>query len=134
MLKNLNFKNSFEEQKKFSLVGMSTNLLGYVFYVILTFFGMRPEIAVSLLYPIGAIFGYYGNQKFTFKYSGSQWSSTLRYFLAHLGGYLINIFLLYTLVTFLNLPHAIVQALSICIVAIYLYIILKLYVFRVDNK
>ena len=94
MLKNLNFKNSFEESRKYGLVGITSNLLGYAFYIFLTLFGMRPEIAVSLLYPIGAMFGYLGNQKFTFKYSGSQWGSTLRYFLAQLGGYLINIFLL----------------------------------------
>ena len=130
MEKNLTyFKKLSTQAGKYGLVGIIGNLMGYFTYILFTYLGLTPVLAISILYPIGAIFGYYGNKEYTFSYKGKVSSSSIRYIFAHFGGYLMNIFILYIFVSKLNLPHQLVQGAAIFIVAIYLFFILKVFVF-----
>jgi len=133
LAKNLNYLNKLSTQaSKYGLVGIIGNLIGYCTYILFTFLGLTPVLAITLLYPVGAIFGYYGNKEYTFSYKGKVSSSSIRYIIAHFGGYLMNISLLHIFVSQFNLPHQLVQAAAIFIVAIYLFFTLKMFVF--SNK
>ena len=124
-----NFK-SLAQLAKYSAVGISGNLLGYLVYILLTYLGLKPTYAVSMLYPMGAMFSFYGNLGFTFKYTGNPNKAKLKFIFSHLAGYLINIIILYTFVTKLMYPHELIQLFAICIVAIYIFFISKFFIFK----
>jgi|TARA_B110000483_G_C18085497_1_gene499797 putative flippase GtrA len=106
------------------------NVLGYMIYILLTYIGLKPEYAVSILYPLGAIFSFYGNIEFTFTYTGNPNMAKVKFILSHFGGYLVNIMILYIFVSQLMYPHELIQFFAICIVAIYLFFISKFFIFK----
>lgn len=124
-----NFK-SLAQLTKFSAVGITGNLLGYLIYILLTYLGLKPTYAVSILYPMGAMFSFYGNLGFTFKYTGNPNTAKVKFIFSHLAGYLINIIILHIFVTKLTYPHELIQLFAICIVAIYIFFISKLFIFK----
>jgi len=123
-------KNSFLTQlASYSLVGVAINLAGFLIYLLLTWKWLDPKMAVSLMYPIGAFLGYFGNSKLAFFYSGSHLFGLLRYVLAHFIGYGTNIAILYTFVDLLGYPHPFIQAIAIFVVAGILFLLFRYYVF-----
>ena len=121
---------SLGEMFRYSSVGLLHNILGFSFYIILTYIGLKPEYAVSILYPLGAIFSFYGNIQFTFKYTGNSNIAKAKFIFSHFGGYLINIMILYIFVTQLTYPHELIQFFAICLVAIYLFFASKFFIFK----
>lgn len=119
-----------EQIVRFALVGIATNAVGYCLYVLVTQAGMGPKTTVSILYPIGALIGFAGNRQWTFTHRGHLLGSSLRYAAAHTLGYLLNILLLLIFVNRLHFPHQIVQAGAILVVAAFLFVAFRLFVFR----
>lgn len=85
---------------------------------------------MTLLYTITATLSFFGNQKITFSYSGKLLGASVRYVIAQATGYLINLAILMVFADHFGYNHKIVQAIAILIVACYLFISLKLFVFR----
>ena len=103
-------------------------------YLLITYLGGTPKITMSALHVTTAIVSYYGNRKLTFEHKGCVLKSGLRFFLAHCLGYLINFCMLFFLVDKLGYPHQWVQILAIMVVAAFLFITFKIFVFReTDN-
>ena len=114
---------------RYGLVGLASNAAGYLVYLALTATGLAPRYAMSLLYTVGALAGFFGNRRLTFSHRGSVMSSGLRYALAHLGGYALNLFLLTLFAERLHYPHQAVQAAAVFVVAAYLFVTFRLFVF-----
>lgn len=119
---------------RYAIVGLSTNALGYLLYLLVTFMGLGPKTTMSMLYVVGAALGYMGNRRWAFRHSGSIWRSSAGYFIFHAGGYFINLGLLYLFVDRLDYPHQIVQAGAIVVVAAYLFVALNLIVFKRSGR
>lgn len=111
------------------LVGALTNLLGYTLYIFLTYLWGAPKLTMTLLYFAGALTSFFANRRFTFRHSGYIGVTGVRYLVAHLSGYLMNLTLLLLFVDWLGFPHQIVQAIAIIVVAIWLFVLLRVYVF-----
>lgn len=114
---------------RYGLTGIAINLAGYLVYLLVTFLGVAPKITMSLLYIAGASAGYWGHRKLTFKHRGGMLGSSTRYLLAHGIGYLINLTILMVFVDRLGFAHQWVQAVAIFIVAGFLFLAFKFYVF-----
>jgi putative flippase GtrA len=114
---------------RFGLVGIFNNLLGYIIYLILTWLWIEPKVAVTLFYPLGALIGFQGQARFAFSYRGSFHAGISRYVLAHLTGYCLNILFLWYLSDILEIPHQLVQLIAIFLVASFLFLAMKYYVF-----
>jgi putative flippase GtrA len=115
---------------RYGLVGLVSNLTIYFVYLLITYLGVEPKTAMTLVYIIGASIGFIGNRKWTFAHRGDPTSAALRYVLAHLCGYLLNFMILFTFVDRLGYAHQWVQAAAIIIVAGFLFIVFKYFVFR----
>lgn len=118
------------QMMRYGIVGILNNLIGYLIYLALTWLWLEPKLAVTLLYPIGALTGYFGNAKYAFTYDGHFANGLLRYIIAHFVGYFVNIALIYVFSDKLLFPHQIVQAVAIFVVAGVLFILFKYFVFR----
>ena len=121
---------SIKELVRYAIVGMVSNFAGYVVYILATHFGALPKITMTALYFLGAIIGYIGNRNFTFTYEGSFLGSGFSYIIAHLIGYLINLIILIIFVDYYIYPHQWVQAVAIFLVAGFLLITFKYFVFK----
>lgn len=114
----------------YGLVGIVSNTVIYIIYLLITYLGIEPKIAMTLVYIIGVFIGFFGNRKWTFAHRGDSSSVALRYFLAHLSGYFLNFIFLLTFVDRLGFSHQLVQAVAIIIVAGFLFIVFKYFVFH----
>lgn len=123
-------KQQSRQIARYIIIGLLSNAAGYSIYLFLTHFGLPPKIAMTLLYITTAALSFFGNQKITFSYSGKLLGASIRYVTVQATGYLINLAILMVFVDQLGYNHKIVQAIAIFIVACYLFVSLKLFVFR----
>ncbi len=119
---------------RYAVVGLATNLAGYLVYLLVTFAGVGPKVAMTILYGIGAVLSFLGNRQWTFRHAGNIWHSALGFVACHAGGYAINLLLLYVFVDLWGFPHQLVQAVAVLVVAAYLFTMLNLVVFREKGK
>jgi len=122
-------QRTFAQLVRYALVGVASNLTGYLIYYLVTYLGGTPKITMTLLYSVGATVGYFGNRNYTFSHQESYLASGVRYLIAHFFGYCINLAILVIFVDKLGYPHQWVQAIAIFIVAGFLYITFKFFVF-----
>lgn len=118
---------------RYVIVGVLSNLVGYLIYIGVTWFGVEPKITVSLLYPIAVLVAYFGHVRFTFADSENPSGGVFRYIFAHVVGFIMNLSLLYTLHDLMGFPHQFVQLLAIFLVAGVLFLLFKYYVFPVQQ-
>lgn len=114
---------------RYGVVGVLNNSLGYLIYLALTWRWLEPKVAVTLLYPIGALIGYFSHARYSFNYGGAPSRGLLRYGLAQVVGYLANISMIYVFADLLGLPHQAVQAAAIFVVAGLLFVLFRYFVF-----
>jgi putative flippase GtrA len=126
-------RGSFAQLTRYAFVGIVSNSAGYVVYLLVTYLGSTPKLTMTLLYGVGAAVGYIGNRNLTFAHRGNVFGSGIRYLMAHCFGYCINLAILIIFVDKYRYAHQWVQAISIFIVAGFLFIAFKFFVFRVPN-
>lgn len=114
---------------RYALIGILTNLFGYALYLLLTYLWDAPKLTMTLLYTVGTLIGFMLNRRFTFRHDGHIGIAGIRYLLAQLAGYLLNLFMLVLFVDWLGFSHQIVQAIAIVVVAIFLFVMFRLFVF-----
>lgn len=117
---------------RYVLVGLASNAVIYCFYLILTHFGMGPKTAMSLLYCVGVLQTFVFNKQWSFRFHGAATLALMRYATAYLIGYAIQLFSLMVLVDQMGLPHQWVMGSLILIMAVFLFVVQKFWVFRQD--
>jgi putative flippase GtrA len=113
----------------YGFVGVLVNASGYFLYLILTWLGLTPQLVVTFMYPVGAIYGYFAHAKLSFKYTGSHYFGIVKYVFIHIIGYTLNILMLHFLFEIHGYPHQLVQTLALLVVGIFLFVSFKYFVF-----
>jgi putative flippase GtrA len=131
------YRRTFSQLYRYGLVGIASNLAGFMVYLLITQLGGTPKITMTILYGVGAVVGFWGNREMTFSHKGSLLGTGVRYIVAHCFGYFINLAILVVMVDKLGFVHQWVQAFAIFIVAAFLFLAFKFFVFResqISNK
>ncbi len=126
-------KKHISQLFSYGMVGITVNLASYLTYLFITYMGGTPKLTMSVLYVLTAFVSFLGNRKLTFAYKGGFLGSGLLFTIAHFFGYLINLTLLFVLVDKFGYPHQAVQVFAIIIVAMFLFITFKLFVFKEES-
>jgi len=126
-------KKHISQLCRYGVIGVSVNLAAYLAYLLFTYLGGTPKLTMSVIYVVTAFVSFLGNRKLTFVYQGGLLGSGLRFSIAHFFGYLINLGLLSVFVDKYGYPHQAIQVCAIAIVAIFLFITFKLFVFKEDS-
>ena len=113
----------------YAFIGVLTNLFVYGLYLLLTYLWGAPKFTMTTLYFLGATIGFLANRRFTFRHDGGIGVTGIRYLLAQVAGYLLNLVLLLLFVDWFEFPHQTVQAIAIVVVAIFLFFVLRVFVF-----
>ncbi len=124
------YRSAVPQFVRFVIIGVASNAIGYGLYLVLTAVGMVPSHAVTAIYFTSATLAYFGNKSVTFISNSSVWSTGVRYIIAQLIGYAMNIALLAILHDYYGYSHQLVQLIAIGVVAVYLFITLKVFVFQ----
>ena len=74
---------------KYGLVGVLTNLVGYGFYLLVTYTGISPKVTMTAMYSAGAAISFFVNKRFTFHHHGHVGKDRVRFFIDHMMGYLL---------------------------------------------
>jgi putative flippase GtrA len=119
---------------RYGVVGVVTNLALYSFYLLITYLGIEPKKAMTVSYIVGAFIGFIGHREWTFSHKGTRLGSGARYCIAHLLGYLINFIILLTFVDRLSYSHQWVQAAAIIVVAVFLFVTFRYFVFPQSER
>lgn len=115
---------------RYAIIGVVVNSTGFCIYLLLTWLGLNPILTMSCLYCIAVTLSFFSSKNLAFNHQGSHSGAAVRYVLAHLSGYGINLSLLLYFHDYLAWPHQWVQAGATVVVALYLFIVFKLFVFR----
>ena len=126
-------KKTLGQLLRYGIVGLMSNAMGYALYLGLTYMGIGPKFAMSLLYALGILQTFVFNKRWSFRHEGVHGQAFIRYGVTYGIGYLINLSALFLLVDWLGYPHQIVQAGLIVIIAIFLFMLQKFWVFREDG-
>jgi putative flippase GtrA len=119
---------------RYGVVGLLNNALGYLIYLVVTWLWLEPKVAVTLMYPVGAVTAYFGHARYSFAYCGRTSRGIIRYSIAHLIGYGSNIGILYLFSDWLGYAHQWVQAVAIVAVAGILYLLFSYFVFPIRSR
>ncbi len=125
---------SFKQLLNYGVIGILTNLSWYAIYLLITSFGAEPKLVMTILYLCGMTTSYFANRKWTFQHTGDWFNSMIRYAIAHMMGYTLNFLILLIFVDYYHYPHQWVQGIAIFIVAGFLFITFKFFVFSKNNE
>ena len=118
------------ELARFAVVGIISNATLYLLYLLLTLLGVGPKIAMTIAYLVGALQGFALNRRWTFADKIARMESLPRYAVAYALGYLLNYAFILVLVDRFGIAHQAVQGVAIFVVAIFLFITQKYWVFK----
>ena len=114
---------------RYAIIGLASNVFGYLLYLTFTFGGIGYKAAMTLVYVVGVIQTFFFNRKWSFRHDGAVSGSFVRYVAVYALGYLLNLGLLTIGVDHLELPHQAVQAVAIFVVATTIFVMNRYWVF-----
>lgn len=115
---------------RYAVTGVLSNAMLYLVYLCLTGLGGEPKTVMSALYLAGVLLTFAVNRRWTFAYGGPALGSLGRYLTAYAVGYMANLVMLFSLVNLAGWNHRYVQAAAIPCVALLLFTLQRLWVFR----
>lgn len=118
------------ELLKYGCVGLLSNLIAYLGYLTLVWLNMDPKVAMTVVYVVAVLQSFLLNRSWTFQFGGDGSKALSRYFAAYFLGYVMNLVVLYCLVDRAGYSHEIVQGAIILPMALFLFLMQKLWVFR----
>ena len=114
---------------RYGIVGLASNGIGYLLYLLLTWLGMEYRVAVTLLFAIGVFQTFFFNRRWSFGHAGSAQPALLRYWAVYVAAYFLNIAALTVLVEFVGWPHQLAQAILVFVIAGLLFLAQRYWVF-----
>ena len=114
---------------RYGLVGVASNAANYLVYLLMTYFGVEPKIAMTLVFIVGASVGFVGNRKWTFAHEGHSSSAALRFLTAYATAYVLNLFSMWLAVDQMKIPHYLVQAVNLVVISALLFLAQKYWIF-----
>lgn len=115
---------------KFAVVGLSSNLLLYLAYLLFTGLGAGPKTTMSVLYLIGVGVTFVFNRTWTFGHAGHMPKAVIGYIALYATGFGVNFYTLYIMVDLLGYDHRAIQGVMIFILAAFFFLAQKFLVFR----
>ena len=114
---------------RYGMVGASVNGARYLAYLVLTWIGLSPRLAVTALLPITLWASYQLHGRITFAGGARHRDTVIRFLVVALAGYLLNLGLLTALVNGAGIPHQLAQLVSVGLIALAMFQLMRHVVF-----
>ncbi len=119
-----------KELIRYAAVGAATNVFGFLLYALFTTLGVSPVLTISIFYPIYTGLAFYLNKKWSFNHKGRISATAVRYMIAYIGCYVLNVTVLKYFSGYLGYSPLVVQAVAVFVIALLLFLAQKYWVFR----
>lgn len=126
-------KQTLKQLFLYGMTGVALNLFGFVLYLTITWLGIEPKLAMTCLYSVGVVMSFFVNKHWVFGGDRAGYQVFFKFVMAHVVGYLMNFFLLYYFFNTLGFAHELVQFFAIFVVAFYLFVAFKFFVFNASS-
>jgi len=114
---------------RFAVVGLASNALLYVAYLLMTSNGLGHKSAATVAFVLGVTQTFFANRNWTFGDIPARRGTYLRYGVAYAAAYFLNLGLLVVFVDLLGFPHRIVQGVLVLLIAGGLFLAQRYWVF-----
>lgn len=115
--------------RRYAITGVVSNVVLYGLYLALTGMGVRPELAMSIVYVVGVLQTFVVNRAWSFRHDGPAPGAFLRYSAMCVTGYVANLAILVVFADGLGWDHRFVQGAAILVVAALLFLLQRSWVF-----
>jgi len=115
---------------RYAVVGLVSNLLLFLAYLLITQRGVGHKTTMTLLYAAGVSLTFAFNRNWTFSHQGLVTKAFISYVSIYALGYILNLMVLYLFVDRFGYRHQWVQGSMIVILALMLFTLQKFLVFR----
>ena len=115
---------------RYAVVGLVSNLLLYLAYLLITQRGVGHKTTMTLLYAVGVSLTFVFNKNWTFSHQGHVTKAFIAYIVIYALGYVLNLVALYVLVDKFGFRHQWIQGFMTVILAVLLFTLQKYFVFR----
>ncbi|MGM4892809.1 GtrA family protein [Tardiphaga sp. 839_C3_N1_4] len=114
---------------RFVIVGLKSNAVYYLLYVLLALAGVGPKTAVVIVFVFGMVYAFWFNKAFVFRDRDHLNWQFVRYMGVYIFALALNLVLLEWVTTYLGFSHFLVQAVLGVVIAIPIFFLLKYFVF-----
>lgn len=108
---------------------MASNAAMYAIYLLLTYLGVGPKVAMTLVFITGASIGFIGNRKWTFAHQGAASKSAYRFVLAYGMAYMLNFLSMWVAIDHMGMAHYLVQGVNLVVISVLLFAAQKYWIF-----
>jgi putative flippase GtrA len=115
---------------RFAAVGLISNIILYMAYLLLTAAGLGYKVAMSLLFVVGVLQTFIFNNSWTFSNETRIQSAFVKYIAVYVLAYAFNLAALMFFVDWLNFPHEVIQVVAIVIISACTFIVQRRWVFQ----
>ena len=119
---------------RLGVVGVGVNLMLYLAYLTMVGVHVEAKVAMSVAYACGVVAGFAINRRWSCGDNGKQGRTMLHYLAVYVAGYLLNLAALVLFVDVMRLAHEAVQAVMVCVVAGFAFLLQKYWVFRLPRQ
>jgi putative flippase GtrA len=117
----------------YAIIGLVSNGLGFLCFAALTWLGMGPASAISIVYLGCVALTFIFNKSLSFNHKGRISTSAVKYLFSYSACYVLNVAVLKFFSGYLGYSHLAVQAIAIFVIALLLFIAQKFWVFRTPD-
>ncbi len=134
------YYTKYREIINYLIIGVLTTLVSLLVYYFLTMTILNPkepidlQIANVISWICAVTFAYFTNRKYVFANSDKSFKEVIKFFLSRLGTLIIDMVLMYLLVSVLHLNDKVIKVVVQVIVIILNYVLSKFIVFTGDKK
>lgn len=128
----MNGSGWFVQLMRYGIVGVASNAVLYLLYLLFTRLGLAPVVAMTVTFAMGVAQTFVFNKRWTFEHRERSRAAFIRYVLTYALGYVVNLLLLFVLVGQWHWPHQWVQAGAILAIAVMIFLLQRHWVFATN--
>jgi len=112
--------------------GLVNTVVGFFIILSAMAIGFSPIASNIAGYAVGFILGFVLSKKFVFRSEGHFVNESMRYLMAFIISFLLNLFVLYLAITYLTVHAVVSQIVSAIAYTVCMYILTRFFVFEVE--
>jgi putative flippase GtrA len=118
---------------RYVLTGIITNASALCLFYLFVRIGFDPKIVLSILYVLSICLAFIMNKQWSFSHSGMITKPAVRYIIAYVVCYFVNLFALDYFTRLKGYSPLIVQSFAVVIAASFLFFVQKFWIFKVND-
>jgi putative flippase GtrA len=114
---------------RYVLIGLLLNAALYATYLLLTWWIMSRETAMTITFSVGTLLSFLANRSLTFRHRGDRLAALRRFLACYAILYFVDFIALWVFAGHMGVPHQIVQGCVVLVLPLLAFIAQKYWVF-----